>query len=202
MKKFEHLNANSFSEAGKAIRSYRNAKPSAGGTDLVGALRAGILENSPDAIVNLKTIPDSAYIRDEDDAVAIGALTTLDDIDRSELIRKDAKAVGEAARSVASQLIRNAATIGGNICQDVRCWYYRYPDEIGGRLTCLRKGGDMCYAIQGRNQFHSACGGMKRTSPLYRRMSSDRYIGLMQEIRNGNWTRLRGSSCRRTRCRA
>ena len=128
MKKFEHLNAKSFSEAGKAIRSYRNARPSAGGTDLVGTMRAGILENNPDAIINLKTIPDSAYIRDEGNAVAIGALTTLDDIDRSELIRKDAKAVGEAARSVASSLIetRNDRR---HICQDVRCWYYRYPEK-------------------------------------------------------------------------
>ncbi|NMA00763.1 MAG: FAD-dependent oxidoreductase [Clostridiaceae bacterium] len=189
MKKFEHLNAKSFSEAGKAIRSYRNARPSAGGTDLVGTMRAGILENNPDAIINLKTIPDSAYIRDEGNAVAIGALTTLDDIDRSELIRKDAKAVGEAARSVASSLIRNAATIGGNICQDVRCWYYRYPDEIGGRLTCLRKGGDLCYAIQGRNQFHSACGGMKSGThrcTAHCPASTD-ISAYMQEIRNGNW---------------
>lgn len=66
-----------------------------------------------------------------------------------------------AAKSVATPLIRNLATIGGNLCQDVRCWYYRYPDEIGGRIRCLRKGGDYCNAMTGENRNHSIFGAKK-----------------------------------------
>jgi NADPH-dependent glutamate synthase beta subunit-like oxidoreductase len=62
---------------------------------------------------------------------------------------------------VATPLIRNLATIGGNICQDVRCWFYRYPHEAGGRISCRRKGGDGCYAILGDNRYHSVFGGMR-----------------------------------------
>ena len=65
------------------------------------------------------------------------------------------EALAMAAKSVATPLIRNLATIGGNLCQDVRCWYYRYPDEIGGRIRCLRKGGDYCNAMTGENRNHS-----------------------------------------------
>ena len=111
-------------------------------------------------MVNLKTIPDAAYIRDMGDKVAMGALTTLADVEKSDAFTGELKAVAEAAHSVATPIIRNSATVGGNLCQDVRCWYYRYPDAVGGKLLCARKGGDECYAIQGRNQYHSIMGGM------------------------------------------
>ena len=99
------------------------------------------------------------------------------------------KAVAEAAHSVATPIIRNSATIGGNLCQDVRCWYYRYPDSVGGRLMCARKGGDQCYAVQGRNQYHSIMGGMKtgKNSCSSQCPAGTDIPGYMQKIREDNW---------------
>lgn len=77
----------------------------------------------------------------------------------SEIIKNGASALAEAAYSVATPNIRNTATIGGNICQDIRCWYYRYPNNLGGALDCKRKGGKLCYAIRGENRYHSIFGG-------------------------------------------
>lgn len=160
MRKFDHINAESYEEASSALRSYKKAEPIAGGTDLIGTLKKQILPDAPEAVVNLKTIKDASYIRDNGNTVSIGAMTKLCDIEDSDFLKTEEKAVWDAARSIASPIIRNEATIGGNICQDVRCWYYRYPHAIGGRLMCARKGGDECYAIKGRNQYHSIMGGM------------------------------------------
>ena len=189
MRKFEHINAESFEEASKALRSYEKAEPIAGGTDLMGTLKKEFLPESPQAVVNLKTIPDSAYIRDKGDSISIGAMTKLCDIEDSELLKKEEKALWEAAKSVATPIIRNAATIGGNICQDVRCWYYRYPHAIGGRLMCARKGGDECYAVKGRNQYHSIFGGMKTgLTPCSAECPAGTDIpAYMQKIREDDW---------------
>jgi len=62
---------------------------------------------------------------------------------------------------VATLQIRNAATIGGNLCQDVRCWYYRYPRHIGGPINCLRKGKGSCLAVAGDNRYHAIMDGKK-----------------------------------------
>ncbi|MDD5008056.1 MAG: FAD binding domain-containing protein, partial [Syntrophorhabdaceae bacterium] len=67
----------------------------------------------------------------------------------------------DAARSVASPQIRNAATIGGNLCQDVRCWYYRYPRHIGGAIQCARKGSGPCLAVKGDNRYHAIMNGKR-----------------------------------------
>jgi xanthine dehydrogenase YagS FAD-binding subunit len=62
---------------------------------------------------------------------------------------------------VATPQIRNAATIGGNLCQDVRCWYYRYPRHIGGPILCARKGKGPCLAVKGDNRYHALMGAKK-----------------------------------------
>ena len=80
----------------------------------------------------------------------IGALTTLADIVKSPAVRKDYSLLAEAAHSVASPNLRNMATVGGNLAQDVRCWYYRYPQQIGGPIVCLRKGGKDLQRAGGR----------------------------------------------------
>lgn len=189
MKKFSHINAGSFDEAAEALKSCGNAQPIAGGTDLIGSLKQNLLPDYPELIVNLKDIPDSGYIKDNGDTVSIGALTKLCDIEDSEMVRQELKAVWEAAHSIASPIVRNAATIGGNLCQDVRCWYYRYPDSIGGRLICARKGGEECYAIHGRNQYHSIMGGMKAgITPCSAECPAGTDIpGYMQKIRENDW---------------
>ena len=161
MRYFDHINAESFESAGKAIKENPKAKVIAGGTDLLDVIKQEFLAESPDCIVNLKTIPNSDHITADADCLKIGALAKLADIAESEVVRERAPMLAKAAESVATPIIRNTATIGGNLCQETRCWYYRYPHEIGGRINCLRKGGEECYALHGRNQYHSVFGGVK-----------------------------------------
>jgi len=157
MKKFMHFNAKSVQEAVLLLRRYgKKARIIAGGTDLLGVLKDEILPEYPEAIVNIKTIPDMEFIREDEGVLRIGALTKLEDIAESQIISKGYRALAEAAWKTASSHIREMGTIGGNICQDIRCWYYRYPFN---RFPCLRKGGGRCYAIEGDNRFHSIFGG-------------------------------------------
>ncbi|MBQ4046460.1 MAG: FAD binding domain-containing protein [Lachnospiraceae bacterium] len=165
MKKFDHIKAASYEEAAQIIRDGQGKVDAiAAGTDVLGTYKDRILPEYPDAVVSLKSIPDSDYIREEEDYIAIGAGATLKKICEDPMIQEKAQALAEAAHSVASPIIRSTATIGGNVCQDVRCWYYRYPDNIGGCLNCRRKGGDTCYAIAGENRYHSIFGGMSTGS--------------------------------------
>jgi len=89
----------------------------------------------------------------------IGALTTLSNISGSSIVKEKYGVLAEAAYTVATPQIRNMATLGGNLCQEVRCWYYRYPHAIGGRLLCLRKGSGQCLAVSGDNRYHAILGG-------------------------------------------
>lgn len=164
MDNFEHINAGSLEEAGGAVAS--GAKDftkvvMAGGTDLMTVMRTRIMGKMPNTVINIKTVPGGAYINDEGDTIAIGALTKLKDVEADESVAKSLGALSEAAHSVATPLIRNVGTIGGNICQDVRCWFYRYPEDGGGILDCARKTGTECYAIRGDNRYHSIYGGIK-----------------------------------------
>lgn len=163
MKHFKYQTPASFEEAGEILRSAEigQAAVIAGGTDLLGVLKDELLLDYPETVVALRDIPGTDYIKTEDGMVKIGAMTKLCDIESSDVLKGGMKAVAEAAYSVASPLIRNRATIGGNLCQDVRCWFYRYPGQVGGTLACLRKGGSECYAIRGDNRYHSVFGGMK-----------------------------------------
>ena len=95
---------------------------------------------TPEAVIDLDAIEELKGIRETTDGVEIGALTTLTEVERSPLIRERYGLLGDSARRVASPQIRNAATLGGNLCQDTRCWYYR----LG--LSCYRAGGNICYA--------------------------------------------------------
>lgn len=162
MKYFEHESALTFDEAVSLMKDSRKGRKvaMAGGSDLMGVLKEQILEEYPETVIDLKTIEDSAYIKEEDGTIRVGALTTLSEIAKSPLLQEKAPVLAQAARSVATPLVRNVATIGGNICQDVRCWFYRYPHGVGGRMDCMRKGGKECYAIRGDNRYHSIFGGM------------------------------------------
>jgi NADPH-dependent glutamate synthase beta subunit-like oxidoreductase/CO/xanthine dehydrogenase FAD-binding subunit len=159
MRSFKHIHARTADEASALLRKYKGkAMVNAGGTDLLSILKGEYLTDYPVAVINIKTIPGLDYIKEENGVLKIGALTKLSDITRSPLLRTSCNALVEAARSVATPQIRNAATIGGNLCQDVRCWYYRYPDHVGGRIVCLRKGGQICNALTGDNRYHSIFG--------------------------------------------
>ena len=102
----------------------------AGGSDLLGALKQDILPKYPKKLVSLKNIPDMSGIRVEDGALKIGAMTKLSEVCESAVVRENAPALAEAAHSVATPLVRNLGTVGGNLCQDVRCWFYRYPNAV------------------------------------------------------------------------
>lgn len=168
MKYFDHESAATFDEAVSLLRESPRGKNvvMAGGSDLMGVLKEQILEEYPEKVIDIKTVENGEYIKKDGTVIEIGALTKLCDIAKSELLNEGAPVLSQAARSVATPLIRNVATIGGNICQDVRCWFYRYPHGIGGRMDCMRKGGKECYAVMGDNRYHSIFGGMKaHTTP-------------------------------------
>jgi len=156
MKNFTHVNALTIDKAVLTLRRYGGkAKVIAGGTDLLDVMKDEILPAYPEAIVNLKTIPGLDFIREENGVLKVGALTRLEDIARDSTVRSKYAALAEAARRAASPHIREMGTIGGNICQDIRCWYYRNHNN---RFPCLRKGGGRCYAIDGDNRYHSIFG--------------------------------------------
>jgi xanthine dehydrogenase YagS FAD-binding subunit len=162
MRSFTHVNAHTLEEAITLLGKYKNkAVLNAGGTDLLGVLKDEILPGYPGVVINIKTIPGLDSVTEVDEGVRIGALTRLVDIANSHLLKERYPVLAEAARSVATPQIRNAATIGGNLCQDVRCWYYRYPRHIGGPIQCLRKGSGPCLAVRGDNRYHAIMGGKR-----------------------------------------
>ncbi len=157
MRKFAHINASTLDEAVLTLRRYGGkARIIAGGTDLLGKMKDEILPAYPEALVNIKTILGLDFLDEDNGLLKIGALTRLEDIATNAKVRAQYSALGEAARRTGSPHIREMGTIGGNICQDVRCWYYRNPHN---RFPCLRKGGGRCYAIDGDNRYHSIFGG-------------------------------------------
>jgi xanthine dehydrogenase YagS FAD-binding subunit len=157
MKKFAHFNATTVDDAVSVLRRYGNrASVIAGGTDLLGKMKDEILPGYPEAIVNLKTIAGLDFIEEDGGVLKIGALTRLEDIAENAMVRSRYSVLAEAAHRTASPHIREMGTLAGNICQDIRCWYYRNP---GNRFPCLRKGGGRCYAIEGDNRYHSIFGG-------------------------------------------
>jgi len=157
MKKFVHIDANTLEEAVLSIGQYSSkACVIAGGTDLLGLLKDTVLPTYPQALVNIKTIPNLNYIKEESGFCKIGALTTLSEIAKNTIVQSKYVALAQAASAVGSPDIRNMATIGGNICQQVRCWYFR---SSGNYFNCHRKTTDgTCYAITGDNRFHSIFG--------------------------------------------
>lgn len=188
MKEFKYNRAETFKEAAQLLKSNSKACSMAGGTDLLGTIKNEILNETPELIVDLKKIPGGAGIRTKDGSIAIGAMTTLTAIEESSEIREKAPMIAEAAHSIATPLIRNKGTIGGNLCQDVRCWFYRYPHEGGGRMECRRKGGDTCYALHGDNRYHSVFGGASMgTNPCRRSCPAGTNISeYMEQLRLNN----------------
>ena len=157
MRTFRHIDATSVDEAVSWLRRYgQRANVIAGGTDLLGKMKDEILPAYPEAVIDLKTIPGLDFIKEEEGLLKIGALARLHDIAVNPTVKDRYPALAIAAHRTASPNIRQMGTIGGNLCQDIRCWYYRNPRN---RFPCLRKGGGRCYAIEGDNRYHSVFGG-------------------------------------------
>lgn len=155
---FKHFNAKTIDEAISLLSDFiGEARIIAGGVDLVSLIKNGMVK--PQLLVNIKTIPDLDYIREDVEGLKIGTLTTINEIKRSATIREKYTMLAEAAHSVAAPHVRNMATIGGNLCQEVRCWYYRRSPVTGRSFFCYRKGGEHCYAVAGENAYHSIFNG-------------------------------------------
>jgi xanthine dehydrogenase YagS FAD-binding subunit len=130
----------------------------AGGSDLVAGVMKDWVEGSgmplPSALVDITTIPQLRGIKVDRLGVTVGANTTLTEIIESKEVNERLPLLAQAAHSVASPLIRNFATLGGNINQRPRCWFLRGPD-----FDCYKKGGDFCFSVGGDNRYHAIIGG-------------------------------------------
>ena len=138
---------------GEALRLLRNgAVAIAGGTDLVGLIRNGL--SAPNALVDLTGIEGlRGWTREKGKGLRIGALTPLSDLESSPQLRKIAPVIVESLRDAATPQLRNMGTVGGNLLQRNRCWYFR--DQA---VPCWLKGGTRCFAAEGENRFHAIIG--------------------------------------------
>lgn len=152
MKIFERTSPTSVQEAVRML-SVANARVMAGGTDLTGMMKDALLPT--DRVVDLKAIPGLDRIREEGGEVRIGALAKIADIAASALVKDKAPALAAAAGLVASPQIRNMGTLGGNLAQKVRCWYFRDAD----RADCYKRNGSYCYAVFGASDVHAIFDG-------------------------------------------
>ena len=146
MKPFVLIRARSLGEAARAtVRP--DAELKAGGVDLLDRMKEGL--DSPKTVVSISGIAGHDGIEAGPPA-RIGALATLAKLSTHPGLRKHYPAVCDAAAGAATPQIRNMATLGGNLCQRPRCWYYRLEE-----FDCRKKGGADCYAFQGENRFHA-----------------------------------------------
>ena len=169
MQNFTYVNATSIEQVPSLLgRSWDDAVVMAGGTDLLGEMKD--FAAVPRRVVNLKSIEGLDYIRQDDAALSIGALTTLTDVLNHDAVSNDYTVLNQAVSVIASPQIRNMATLAGNILQRPRCWYYRSED-----FPCLKKGGARCYAVGGVNTYHAIFG----SGPSYIVHPSDAAPALM-----------------------
>lgn len=160
MKPFEWINAGSVNEAvqllgpAAALQDVDDAPlPIAGGQDLLTTMKDYLVR--PSRLVNLKNIPGLNQIKnDGKGGLTIGALVTISQLEENPIVRRLFPGLFEAAQSIATPQIRNLGTVGGNLCQRPRCWYFRLEDVV-----CLKKGGSTCYAAEGENKYNAILGG-------------------------------------------
>jgi xanthine dehydrogenase YagS FAD-binding subunit len=120
----------------------------AGGIDVMDRLKEGL--DAPAKLVNIRTIPGLDQVREDASGLHVGPMVTLDQLDRHQAVRANYTALADAAGHAATPHIRNVATVGGNILQRPRCWYFRNE-----QFHCLKKGGDRCFAQDGENDYHA-----------------------------------------------
>ena len=159
MKSFTLIHPTTLTEASRLLTAGGGTSDTvqvmAGGQDLLGMMKDYIC--SPDQVIDLKKIPSLSGISfDPKLGLKIGALTTLSEIAENPDIKQHYPVLADGAGSVGSPQIRNVATIGGNLCQRPRCWYFRNEN-----VMCLKKGGDMCYSApdNAENKYHAIFGG-------------------------------------------
>src|SRR5213592_3265294 len=160
MRGFELYDATTVKEAVDLLGKYsgRTVKVVGGGSDIVGGVMKDWVQGKgmplPEVLIDMTTMKDIVGIKTDGGGTTIGAATTLSDIiDNKDLVSK-LPVLTNAALSVASPLIRNFGTLGGNINQRPRCWFFRGED-----FNCYKNGGDFCYAVTGDNRYHAIIGG-------------------------------------------
>jgi xanthine dehydrogenase YagS FAD-binding subunit len=181
MKAFSHENAKTLAEARTALAGGK-AEIIAGGTDLIGRLKDNILPDKmyPATLINIKTItPGLDFIKEEAGVLKIGAATRLADIADNAAVKQKYTALAQAALRVATPHVRDMATIGGNINQLHRCWYFRKPEN---RFDCIRKGGNQCFAMMGDNRYHSIFGPVNRCIAVHPSDTAPALIALNAKV--------------------
>jgi xanthine dehydrogenase YagS FAD-binding subunit len=160
MKAFEWMSPNTVAEAVSALKSAPSptdpdevARPIAGGQDLLTTMKDYLTR--PTRVVNLKGIRGlDAIAEDGKGGLRLGALVTLAQLEEHPVVRRNFPGLAEAAHSIATPQIRNLGTVGGNLCQRPRCWYFRLEEAV-----CLKKGGSECFAATGENKYNAILGG-------------------------------------------
>lgn len=150
MQTFEWVDATSLEQASELVTASTREKPvllKAGGMDLMDLMKEGILR--PSRLVNLKTVPELDKIQQDEKHISLGALVTLNTLDKDATVRKMLPALSEAAGHAATPQVRNVATLGGNLCQKPRCWYYRHEHFH------MVDGDPIERVAKGENQYHA-----------------------------------------------
>jgi xanthine dehydrogenase YagS FAD-binding subunit len=151
LKAFAYVNAANEREALAGLDAQRGrVLPIAGGMDLIGLMKNYIAQ--PERLVNIKNLDKTITM--QGGGARIGAAVTLVDLVEHAGVAKTYPALTTAAEEVGTPQIRNAGTVGGNIMQRPRCWYFRNEE-----FHCLKKGGPRCFAVDGENEFHAIFGG-------------------------------------------
>jgi len=157
MKAFEWTNPTNIDDAVKLLNGNGGdvdeaPRPIAGGQDLLTTMKD--YTSRPTRLVNLKNIKGLNRLSLDSKGLTIGALITLTELEEHQGIRRNIPGLTEAAHSIATPQIRNLGTVGGNLCQRPRCWYFRLEE-----VNCLKKGGSECYAATGENKYNAIFGG-------------------------------------------
>lgn len=158
MKAFAYATAHSTDSARDLVAG--NGAYLAGGNDLLGLLK-DYLVPGPDVLVNIKSLPGLNKIERGDKTWTIGSLVTVAELEHDSQLAQVFPGLHDAASEIASPQIRNVATVGGNLAQHSRCWYFRHRDTV-----CLKKHGDLCYARNSDNRYHSLFTGNDCISPV------------------------------------
>jgi xanthine dehydrogenase YagS FAD-binding subunit len=150
LKAFAYVNAANEQDAVAALSTERGRfLPMAGGMDLLGSMKDFIV--TPERLVNIKNLDQT--VTADSGGLRIGAAVKLADLAGHAVVRRQYPALATAADGVGTPQIRNMATVGGNIMQRPRCWYFRNEE-----FHCLKKGGSRCFAVDGENQYHAIFG--------------------------------------------
>ena len=147
--RFDWMDAKTVEEAVAQLGSGKKVMLKAGGVDVVDRLKEGL--ELPDRLVNIHNVAGLNRVEDDGKGgMRIGTLVTLAQLDTHSLVRAKFPALADSAGHAATPNIRNMATLGGNLLQRPRCWYFRNND-----VHCLKKGGGHCYAQEGENDYHA-----------------------------------------------